>query len=534
MSRKWPSRDPSSGGVTEIWTHLSLRRSRLAHTAGRPGAEGTARALFERHVGGWLSAVLPRELLFAAEPETTAPGRGPSSPAGGPMRVPRRLSRSLNVSGEHSGAENLNEHSLEVAQPTERRGSKNETRSGHSRAFQEGKGWHDGPDRMACIHADPSTGSEMKADEVVSRGKARHLGLREYDLFATDFAGRYWFPVQADTGPLLPNVSKGKRTESFPLDRISGDRPRPVLCRVHNTRRHPNRESRHRTKPGRPERHRRALPPCFHSARTGGGRPGGPASQRRALHDRPRRPPLLRRTGNQTTSTDFFDAHPPTVYFLNGLSAAGRTTFDPPCPDRSLPDIDRFPLDWTGTVITAEAPDQRIVRASPGRAGSERHACSNGMERWVLLNDGSGETADNVVVERLASGRIGVELWHSKPPANPHAGVRVRDLEQVAQQAAKRRRHIMDRGSWHRASRRLDEREGRYLKFHSRTERVERVSRCRTRVDDRRIRSERREFAGQQQHLLRPDTTSDQGIGDPLQRTHARFPPRGPVHLPVI
>lgn len=318
---------------------------------------------------------------------------------------------------------------------------------------------------MAQVRA--KTGESTTAGLAAEKSKyweTRYLGLREYDLFATDLAGRYWFPVQAESGPLLPNVSKGKRTEAFPGDPISAE-INPALFGAAYT-----------TQEGTPLESLDVEPSL--------GDPNGASMLFVRVFD-PKEPEtdiwvgrqtidgrfttvrgeslVLRGTGNRTTFSELFDAHSPTVYFLNGVSVAGGTTFDAPRPDRFLPDVDFIPWDWTGTDITKEPfakagtasvhhrVEQQLISVQPPSDG----------ERWVLLNDGSGEIADHVVIERLASGRIRVELWHSKPAAKPTASVRVRDLEQVAQQAAKSRRHITDRGFWHRVGRRLDGREGR-------------------------------------------------------------------------
>lgn len=311
-----------------------------------------------------------------------------------------------------------------------------------------------------------STGESTTAGLAAEKSKyweTRYLGLREYDLFATDLAGRYWFPVEADTGPLLPNVSKGKRTDAFPPDPISAEINPALFGAAYTTPDgtpiesvdiEPSPEDAN----GDSELYLRVFNPHAPETDIWVGR--------QTIDGRfatVRGEPLLQRgAGNQTTFPELFGAQPPTIYFLNGISVAGGTTFDPPRPDRFLPDIEYAPLDWTNTNITVETYShaqeasvhyrvERDLVDAPSPAGGDR---------WVLLNDGSGEIADHVVIERRSSGRLRVELWHSKPAAKAAAGVRVRDIEQVAQQAAKSRRHITDRGFWHRVGRRLDGQEG--------------------------------------------------------------------------
>lgn len=306
-----------------------------------------------------------------------------------------------------------------------------------------------------------STGEATTAGLAAEKSKyweTRYLGLREYDLFVVELAGRYWYPGQAASGPLLPNVSKGTRTETFPPEPIAAEinpalfgasyalpdgRPIESLD-IEPSRRDPNDGL---------NLFLRLFDPTDDSTEIWCGK--------QAIDGRfttVRGESVIHRgTGNRTSVTDLFDAHPPLVYFLRGATVVGGTTVQAPRTERFLPDVSLIPRAWGTTDITKE------TRRTGGNRSIhhwvENHLTDvvvpNGVQRWVFHNDGGGEIADHVVIEKLPSQRVRVEFWHSKPSGNSTPGVRVTDMEVVTQQAAKSRRHITDRGFWSRVGRRL-------------------------------------------------------------------------------
>lgn len=297
------------------------------------------------------------------------------------------------------------------------------------------------------------------AAEKAKYWETRYLGLREYDLFAVELAGRYWFPRVTESGPLLPNVSKGARTDAF--------RSHPIAAEMS-----PGLFGAAWTLPdGRPlevldlgtssvdtndatQLHVRLVDPTDPDVEIWVGRQSVDGRFTSVRGD----PTLHRGTGHAAELAELFDAHPPLIYFLNGTTVSGGTTFPATRSERYLPHIPLIETDWTGVDLTKE------TRRNGGddsihhwvETHLKNHPIANDVrQRWVFHNDGAGEIADHVVIEQSRAGRLRIELWHSKPSSSATPGVRVKDLEVVAQQAAKSRRHVTDRGLWHRIARRL-------------------------------------------------------------------------------
>lgn len=322
---------------------------------------------------------------------------------------------------------------------------------------------------MAQVRVD--SGQSTTAGLAVSKSKyweTRYLGLRDYEAFAVDLARRYWFPRSTESGPLLPNVSKGERTDEFHPPVIAVEL-NPALLGAS-----------YALPDGRPLEELEIAPPDDRGATESRVflRIYDPRDKDRdiwvaemtvvgKLTTLAGSEELHRGMGNATTFNALFEAHPPLIYFGDGRSTMGPVTFQPPRTESFLPDVELVPVNWDGIDITRETP-------RPNRADSIHDWVETtlkdvtpdpGASRWVLHNDGGGEIADHIVIARSPGGQVSIEFWHSKPSSNARPGARVKDMEVVTQQAAKSRRHLTDRQLWHRIGRRLTGAESPRLKL---------------------------------------------------------------------
>jgi superfamily II DNA or RNA helicase len=315
----------------------------------------------------------------------------------------------------------------------------------------------------AMAQVAPSEGGSINAGMASSKSKyweTRYLGLRAYESFSVELAGRYWFPRTTVSGPLLPNVAKAIRTDAFPpsapiaaefnpsllgrgwtlsdgralenldlqvdptesttastlwLQIVDSRDPETLIWRGHQTI------------------------------------DGQFLTTSEALY-------ASRGVGQQTGLGDLLTIAPPTVYFLDGHTVFGGVTYLPVTTENVMPDsIEYRTWDWSDVDITHE-----IRRAGSSDSIDERieatltsEIAAPGTSRWVLRNDGSGEIADYLVIEMPPSRRPRLELWHAKAAAGANPSARVDDMQVVTQQAAKSRRHITDRDFWNRVGRRL-------------------------------------------------------------------------------
>ena len=315
----------------------------------------------------------------------------------------------------------------------------------------------------AMAQVSPAEGGSTNAGMAAAKSKyweTRYLGLREYEAFSVELAGRYWFPRITASGPLLPNIARAIRTEEFPSSDFIYAEFNPSLL-------------------GRGWALADGRPLESLELRQDSSRPPSPNQISLEIVD-PRHPSDIVWSGQQDVQGRFqtrvssspvnrglgqiteFDAlmtvSPPTIYFLDGHAVFGGVTYLPVSTDHTLPDsIEYDPWTWSGTDTTRETP-------RPGRADSIHERVEDvltsttsqpGTDRWVMRNDGSGEIADHVVIEMPPSRRPHVEFWHSKAASNATPSVRVVDMQVVTQQAAKSRRHITDRDFWNRIGRRL-------------------------------------------------------------------------------
>jgi superfamily II DNA or RNA helicase len=162
-----------------------------------------------------------------------------------------------------------------------------------------------------------------------------------------------------------------------------------------------------------------------------------------------------------TVLTDLFAEFPPTIYFLDSTTVVGRVLY---CLDRRAPSIDPdrlLPHDWSGVDITAETAGLALARDAGERSVHEglvdwlASRPRRGTHRWLILNDGSGEIADVLVVEPLANGEIGLGFWHAKASARRDAGLRINELQVVVAQAIRSRRWFPSLNLWPELAMRL-------------------------------------------------------------------------------
>jgi superfamily II DNA or RNA helicase len=310
-------------------------------------------------------------------------------------------------------------------------------------------------------------GSTVTAGLATGKTKyweTRYLGLRDYEAFTVDLAARYWFPRETNSGPLLPDVAKGVRTEAFATETVI------VAAELHPAIRGQGWQF--------PSGHLldmvdlQGVPhsltaTSFELQITDPEKPDvvlwrgsqDVAGRFRTLSGEST---VSRGAGQFTGIDDLFQLVSPTVYFLNGETVLGTMTYAPVRTSSALPPLDFDPADWTGVDMKKEAKAVGRLDTVHDRVEAILKAVvpDPGTTRWVLCNDGPGEIADHIVIEFSSGSRPRVELWHSKFSQTGTPSVRVDDMQVVTQQAAKSRRHFTDRDFWKRLGRRIDGQEG--------------------------------------------------------------------------
>ena len=155
-----------------------------------------------------------------------------------------------------------------------------------------------------------------------------------------------------------------------------------------------------------------------------------------------------------TFLNELFTEFPPTIYFLDGTTVAGRVLY---AVDRRGPTIDPDRIqagDWPDIDITAETSALTATRGAGERSVHEGlidwlgSRPRRGTHRWLILNDGSGEIADIIVVEPLPNGEVGLGLWHAKASASRDTGRRINELQVVVAQAIRSRRWFPSLNLW--------------------------------------------------------------------------------------
>ncbi len=163
---------------------------------------------------------------------------------------------------------------------------------------------------------------------------------------------------------------------------------------------------------------------------------GGDAGYRFVVLDG--RDTWIRRGSSSHLLSDFFDEHPPMVWFVNGASLEGNqfTALKSKYPPYDRTKIEAW--DWHG--INPRKESQGMTR---DRDSIQRHVIEKLGEQGdysvIFDDDGSGEAADVVaikIVEEEASRRIEVNLYHCKY-AETIGGRRIDDLYEVCGQAQK-------------------------------------------------------------------------------------------------
>jgi hypothetical protein len=155
------------------------------------------------------------------------------------------------------------------------------------------------------------------------------------------------------------------------------------------------------------------------------------------------------------------EQQPPTIYFLDGTTTIGAVRYDSRTPAASF-DLGRLrTTTWNGVDITAETRRTAKKRGAGQRSIHEsledylRDGPRLGTYRWILCNDGSGEIADYIVIEELATGEVALALWHAKAAKSGNTSVRIGDFQEVVAQAIRSRGSLPSTALWDQLARRL-------------------------------------------------------------------------------
>ncbi|MGC4939824.1 DEAD/DEAH box helicase [Kribbella sp. DT2] len=340
-------------------------------------------------------------------------------------------------------------------------------------------------DRRALGHAIAQIGSghgSYSAGVSTGKGKyweSRQLSLRNYDVFTTEFASRYWLPTVAAAGRLLPNVTRGERLTSFPDDDVAVIEHNPAVRGMGWTT----------TQGGPVEQLELCLDPD--QTRSGTTLP--------IVAVDPIDPETPVWEGFQDIHGDFhcsgvalevqlgyaapvafedlLSVRPPSLYFLGGRTVMGTVQYESPQRRTTLPPITYRSDAWDGVDFTSETK----VKAAEKKKGISIHARledylkaepRRARHRWILCNDGPREIADYIVIEMDPGRRVTVSLWHAKSTGSQNSGVRVNDLQTVTQQAVKSRGYITDPGFWRLLGARLTGRDTPAITFVEGSERL--------------------------------------------------------------
>lgn len=296
------------------------------------------------------------------------------------------------------------------------------------------------------------------AVEKAKMWESRYVPLREYDSALMDFADRYWSSSDI-VAPLLPEVARGARLESFPDAGVAAIEMHPLLLTSEWT-------TTDGLPIGRLDLQHESTDASGQLLTFSAVRPDTDAVWSGKLDVQgnvadAEAPTFLRR-GHQTPRSlaELLSARPPTVYFLNGQTVNGATLYQPPSVQRDLSRWYPIYLDWSATNIQKET-DRSALAAGVGESVHQTlraHLTSQATtarRRWVLENDGSGELADLIILELRGTNEVKVELWHAKPASGVRPSVRVTDMQVVIAQAIKSRRWLTDRGLWKEMADRL-------------------------------------------------------------------------------
>ncbi|GAA1560474.1 DEAD/DEAH box helicase family protein [Kribbella lupini] len=317
-------------------------------------------------------------------------------------------------------------------------------------------------DQRALGHAIAQVGSGRGAFSAgVATGKSkywegRYLSLRNYEVFAADLASRYWLPTTSAAGRLLPNVTRGRRLTAFPDSEVAVIEHSPGL-----------RTMDWRTLDGRPVESLE-LHLDTSQERT--------AERLPVVAIDPAKPEEEAWNGYQDTDGDFhcsgaaleikmgffgstlqleqlLSAKPPTIFFLDSQTCIGSVLYESRDERTTLPAILYNSLKWDQVNLQAETKKKADEKGLGHSVHEEledylRRQPKRANHRWILGNDGPGEIADYIVVEVDPGRRVNLSLWHAKATEGAKPGVRVKDMQTVAQQAVKSRGYITDPRFW--------------------------------------------------------------------------------------
>ncbi|MFC3484424.1 DEAD/DEAH box helicase [Amycolatopsis roodepoortensis] len=306
--------------------------------------------------------------------------------------------------------------------------------------------------------------STFTAGVATAKGKyweTRYSPLLAYEAFIDSLAERLWFPPNAVTGQLLPQVDRGSRLTEWPdafpiaveldpalvgmswtvaqegpLDEVTFEAERAsdvrnclVLRAVVG------------------EEDARRVIWCGRLDLTGNVESAGSELT------------IQRGYGVTTPLSDLLNERPPVIFFSNGSTVHGPVIVNSRIRTRALPAADYHFPDWSKTDITAETRNQ----AASNKQGYSVHETleeflksrpRRGRHRWLIHNDGGGEFADYVVIE-VDVDDVSIGLWHAKYAGGARPSVRVVDLQEVVAQAIKSRRWITDPSFWGELGKRL-------------------------------------------------------------------------------
>ncbi len=325
----------------------------------------------------------------------------------------------------------------------------------------------------AIIQATDAAGT-FSAGVATGKGKyweMRYAALREYAGFISWLADEYWFPKDSAAGQLLPQVSRGRRLDAWPVsDPIAAEFDHALLGQGWHTEDGAYLEA---LELGVSPASGPYLP--FGLAWTDRSGVAHSWNGHLTLHGEvePVGPDIRVGQGFAATRplSDVLSSRPLTVFFVNGLVVRGAVAYDSRSRSLALPEGLIEALDWTGVDLTAET---KATAAKHNTKGAKKvppapalRSVDEALEdylrkrprrlrhRWILGNDGPGEFADYIVVEQGGS-QWEVWLWHAKAAGEAFASVRVPDLEKVVPQAIKSRRWITDAGFWSELGDRLE------------------------------------------------------------------------------
>ena len=295
----------------------------------------------------------------------------------------------------------------------------------------------------------------------------RYLPVRQYANWVQDTAKRLWHPMESASGKLLPGVDRGRRLEAWPT-------AKPLTIEM-NPRTYGN----EMTVAWKGEEYAveyfdlrlahgtsvSTTGPLSIEAfiPTSGSDEAVWSGSISAHGEISSTTPLAVKQGYRG-SRDLLEvlrSHPPTIYFLDGSTAIGRLLYDNRSTDVGYRAEAMLVADWHDVDLTAETRATAARRKPPAisiHARLEEWLVAReriGVKRWVLLNDGSGEIADYIGIEKPESGLLHMSLWHAKAATGTSPSIRIDDMEKVVAQAIKSRVWFKSRRLWQELADRL-------------------------------------------------------------------------------